>query len=443
MASASSVDERVSRFPPRGPLPRRGPLPPGLAPLGHRNYALYWVGQLVSMSGTWIELTATSWLIYQLTDSPFLLGLNGVFRAAPLFAFALIGGTVADRVERRRLLLVTQSASVVTSLLLGGLVVTGNVAFWHVYLISLVNATIAAFDAPARQSLFPMLVPRGQLQNAITLNAMLFQGGQLVGPAIAGVLIARVGTASPFFVNAISYFAIIAALFSMRISPVAPRRRGSLRAELVGGLRYVRASAVLPLVLGIEAVFSIFGHNQALITIFARDVLGAGPEGLGLLLSSIGAGAIAGMVVLVLIGDVRRKGAFMLASGSLYSLTLLVFAWSRSFPLSVAVLVLLGFADATWGTMRNAIAQLATEDAYRGRVMSLIVIVARGLTSASQVQTGAAIALLGAPGAATIGAVAIAGTVAAAATRAKALRDFTAPGPRRQVAQVAPAGGES
>ncbi|HYV22030.1 MAG TPA: MFS transporter, partial [Candidatus Bathyarchaeia archaeon] len=148
----------MSRFP-----------PPGLAPLGHRNYALYWIGQLVSMSGTWIELTATSWLLYQLTDSPFLLGLNGVFRAAPIFAFALIGGTVADRVERRRLLLITQSSSVVTSLLLGTLVVTGHVVFWHVYLISLVNATIAAFDAPGRQSLFPMLVPRGQLQNAITL----------------------------------------------------------------------------------------------------------------------------------------------------------------------------------------------------------------------------------------------------------------------------------
>src|SRR2546422_9725966 len=175
---------------------------PGLAPLGHRNYALYWVGQLVSMSGTWIELTATTWLLYQLTDSPFLLGLGGLFRAAPIFAFALIGGTVADRVERRRLLLITQSASVVTSLLLGALVVTGQVVFWHVYVISLINATIAAFDAPGRQSLFPMLVPRPQLQNAITLNAMLFQAGQLVGPAVAGVLIARVTIAAPFFAKA-------------------------------------------------------------------------------------------------------------------------------------------------------------------------------------------------------------------------------------------------
>ena len=417
--------------------------PPGLAPLGHRNYALYWFGQLVSMSGTWIELTATSWLLYELTDSPFLLGLNGVFRAAPLFAFALIGGTVADRVERRRLLLVTQSASVVTSLLLGALVVSGQVAFWHVYVLSLLNATIAAFDAPARQSLFPTLVPRGQLQNAITLNAMLFQGGQLVGPAVAGVLIARVGIASPFFVNAVSYFAIIAGLLAMRIAPIAPRSRGSLRAELVGGLRYVRASAILPLILGIEAVFSVFGHNQALLTIFARDVLGSGAEGLGLLVSSIGAGAIAGMILLILIGDIRRKGAFMLAAGTLYALTLFVFAWSRSFALSVAVLGLLGFADATWGTMRNAIAQLAAGDAYRGRVMSLIVIVSRGLTSASQIETGVATALVGGPGAATIGAVAIAATVVAATTRGKALRDFTAPGPRRQVPQVAPAGGES
>jgi len=162
-----------------------------------------------------------------------------------------------------------------------------------------------------------------------------------------------------------------------------------------------------------------------------------------LLLSSIGAGAIVGMVVLVLVGDIRRKGAFMLVSGAMYGSSLLVFAWSRSFPLSVVVLAVLGFADATWGTMRNAIAQLAAGDAYRGRVMSLIVMVSRGLTSASQVETGVATALLGAPGAATIGALAIGGTVAAAAARAKALRDFTAPGPRRQVPQVAPAGGES
>src|SRR2546422_93758 len=325
---------------------------PGLPPLGHRDYALYWVGQLGSMSGTWIELTATTWLLYQLTDSPLLLGLGGLFRAAPIFALALIGG------------------------------------------------------------------------------------------AVAGLLIAQVGVASPFFVNAVSYFAIIVALLAMRIPPVAMQSRGSIRQDLVGGLRYVRASAILPLILTIEASLSVFGHNQALITIFARDVLGTDAQGLGLLLSAIGAGAIAGMVLLVIVGDVRRKGAFMLGAGVLYAGMLLVFAWSRSFPLSLAALALLGFADATWGTMRNAIAQLAAEDAYRGRVMSLIVIVSRGLTNASQLQTGIATALVGAPGAATIGALVVAAVVGAVATRAERLRHFTAPSPR-PIARAAEAGGES
>jgi predicted MFS family arabinose efflux permease len=299
---------------------------PGLEPLGHRNFALYWVGQLVSQSGTWIELTATTWLLYQLTDSPLLLGLGGLFRALPIFAFALLGGAVADRVQRQRLLLFTQISSVVTSLILGTLVVTGQVAFWHIYVINLVNASIAAFDSPGRQSLFPTLVPRGQLQNAITLNSTLFRTSQLVGPAIAGVLIARVGTAAPFFVNAVSYFAIIGGLAAMRIPPGKVRVKGSLGGEALRGLRYVRANTILPLILGIEATLSIFGHNQALVTIFARDVLGTDAEGLGLLLSSIGAGAIAGMLLLVAVGDVRRKGAFMLAAGAVYAIAMLVFA---------------------------------------------------------------------------------------------------------------------
>ena len=415
---------------------------PGLAPLGHRNFALYWTGQLVSQSGTWIELTATTWLLYQLTDSPLLLGLGGLFRAMPIFALALVGGAVADRVERRRLLLFTQSSSVVTSLALGTLVVTGQVAFWHIYVANVVNATIAAFDAPARQSLFPTLVPRGQIQNAITLNSTLFRTSQLIGPAIAGLLLARVGTASPFFVNAVSYFAIIGGLLAMRIPAAAARMHGSLGGETIGGLRYVRASPILPAILAIEAALSLFGHNQALVTIFARDVLGTDAAGLGLLLSSVGAGAILGMLSLVAVGDIRRKGALMLGAGMVYAAAMLLFAASRSFGLSLAILALLGFADATWGTLRNAIAQLAADDAYRGRVMSLVVIVSRGLTQASQLQTGVATALVGAPAAAAIGALLVGGVVVGAATRVARLRDFTATAPPLTAPQAAEAGGE-
>lgn len=416
---------------------------PGLAPLGHRNYALYWIGQTVSQCGTWIELTATTWLLYQLTGSPLLLGLGGLFRALPIFAFAIVGGAVADRVERRRLLLFTQSSSVVTSVLLGALVVTGQIAFWHIYLFNLLNATIAAFDAPGRQAMFPTLVPRGQLQNAITLNAVLFRTSTLVGPAVAGLLIARVGIASPFFVNAVSYFAIIGALLAMRMPPILARTRGSLLGEALGGLRYVRTNAIVPLVLAMEGALSIFGHNQALITIFARDVLGTDAEGLGLLLSSIGGGAILGMFTLIALGDVRRKGVFMIVAGMVYAAAMVAFASSRSFALSIAILAVVGFADATWGTMRSTIVQLAAADAYRGRVMSLLIMVGRGLTQASQLQTGVVTALVGPTSAATFGAIVVGGVVAAVAARAPRLRDFSAAARRPRVAEAAQAGGES
>jgi predicted MFS family arabinose efflux permease len=310
--------------------------------------------------------------------------------------------------------------------------------------ISLINATIAAFDAPGRQSLFPTLVPREEMQNAITLNSTLFRASQLVGPAVAGLLIARVGVAAPFFVNAVSYFAIIAGLLAMRIPAGEVRMRGSLRTEALSGLRYVRASAILPLVLAIEATLSVFGHNQALVTIFARDVLGTGAEGLGLLLASVGAGAIVGMFTLLALGDVRRKGAFMLAAGGLYAAAMFGFALSRSFPVSMALLALLGFADATWGTMRNAIAQLAADDAYRGRVMSLIVIVSRGLTQASQIQTGTVTMLVGAPAAAAVGALIVGGVVSFAAARGPRLRHFRGAAPRSvSIPGAAEAGGES
>jgi len=415
---------------------------PGLAPLRHRDFALYWIGQLVSLSGTWVELTATSWLLYQLTSSPLLLGMNGLVRAVPIIGLSLFGGAVADRVARKRLLLVTQSSSVVTSLILGALVATNTLAFWHIYVIGFVNSTLAAFDTPARQALFPTLVPRGQMQNAVALNSMLFRISTLIGPPVAGLLIAGVSTSAPFFVNAASYFTIIVALVAIRAPEMPPRSQASLRADVVGGLRYAFASPILPLVLAVEACLSVFGHNSALTTIFARDVFRVGAEGLGILLGAVGAGALLGMVALVAVGDVRRKGTFMVAAGLVYAAALVAFAFSRSFALSVAVLFVLGLADATWGTMRNAIAQLATSDAYRGRVMSLIVITSRGLTQASQLQTGAAVALFGPAVAAAVGGAVIGLTVLGVAARSPRLRRFAgAAPPGLEPAAVAAAGG--
>ncbi|MDO8562997.1 MAG: MFS transporter [Candidatus Limnocylindria bacterium] len=409
-------------------------LPRGLAPLGERNFALYWSGQLLSQVGTWIELTATSWLLYSITESPVLLGLVGLFRAVPIVLLSPIGGTIADRVPRRRLLFATQSASVVLSLILGTLVLTGTVQVWHIYLVSFCSSVVGAFDAPARSSMFPTLVPRGQLQNAVALNAMLFRSSMLAGPAAGGLLIAQFGTAVPYYVNALSYFALIAGLLAMRLPPnEAARARPSVGADALSGIRYVLRSPILPLILGVEACLNIFGSNSALVTIFARDVLGMGAQGFGLLLSGQGAGAILGTVVLVLVGDLRRKGLVMIGAGSVYAVAMVSFAWSRSFQLSVACLVVLGCVDAVWGAMRNTIVQLAADDEYRGRVMGLTVVTTRGVTNLAQVQTGAAVALLGPVAAATLGAALVALTVLGGAARSERLRTFAGGAPRHAV----------
>src|SRR6266576_826451 len=230
--------------------------------------------------------------------------------------FALYCGALADRIDRKRLLMFTQASQVTTSLILGTLVATSAVQFWHIYVIGFVNSTLSAFDAPARNSFYPQLIPRSDFQNAVTLSSVIFRLSTLLGPAIAGILIAAVGPSSPFFVNAASYFAIIFALLAIRTKFAGTvGARTSLRKSAWGGIQYALKSPVLPLILATETALSIFGHNSALITIFAKDVLHVGPEGLGLLLSSVGAGAIVGTIVLVGTGEIRPKGAVMIVAG--------------------------------------------------------------------------------------------------------------------------------
>jgi MFS family permease len=398
---------------------------PGLSPLRHRDFALYWIGQCVSQIGTFIEMTATTYLLYAITSSPLLLGLGGLVRGVPILALALFGGALADRIDRKRLLVVTQASQVVTSIILGTLVATGMVQFWHIYVIGFVNSTLSAFDAPARNSFYPLLIPRADFQNAVTLNSVIFRLSTLLGPAIAGILIATAGPSSPFFVNAASYFAIIFALLAIRTKfSAAAGPRESLRSSAWGGIQYALKSPILPLILATETALSIFGHNSALITIFAKDVLHVGPEGLGLLLSAVGAGAIVGTIVLVAVGDIRPKGALMIAAGALYAVALLGFAVSTTFALSIAVLFVLGVADSGWGAMRNTIAQLATADAYRGRVMSMITVTSRGLTNAGQIETGAIVASIGPAAGAAINAVLVGVSVATVALRSPRLRGF-------------------
>jgi len=402
---------------------------PGLAPLRHRDFALYFTGLTVSQCGSWMEQTLTTWLLYEITGSPVLLGIGGAMRAIPTFAFGLLAGAIADRVDRRRLLLFTQAGSALTSLGLGLVVATGQVEVWHIYLASVINGTLQTFDAPARRAMYTTMVPRSQMQNAITLNAAVFRIARLIGPSLAGILIAATGPALPYFINAVSFLAIIGALVLISKPPIVDRVRGSLVAETIDGARYTLGKPILANLLLLESAHSLFGANTALVTIVAKDVLHVGPEGLGLLLSSLGGGALAGTGALVMSGDIERKGRSMMVSGYAYVVAFALFAWSRSFELSAITLALVGLADTWWATMRNSIFQLQADEAYRGRTLSAFLLVGRGMAQTSQLQTGISVEAFGPQIAATAGAAVIAAAIIGVNARNDEVRSFRDPTP--------------
>ncbi|HYR94164.1 MAG TPA: MFS transporter [Methylomirabilota bacterium] len=420
-----------------------GSLFPGLRPLRHRNFALYWGGLTVSIVGDWMETTTTAWLLYDITRSPVLLGLGGALRAASIIVFGLIGGAVADRFSRRRLLFMTQSAFALSSLALGILVVTGRVEVWHIYVFNAVNGAIGSFDAPARRSLFPTLVPRSEMQNAVMLNASIFRVGRLIGPGLAGVIIALYGPAVAYFVNVVSYAAILVALAAMRVVEPPLRATGPLLRSAAQGLAYSLGRPLLRSVLILESVHSFFGINTALITILASDVLHAGPEGLGLLLSSQAVGALIGTTFLVMTGDIEHKGRAMIAAGATYCVAFAALAAATSFEVAAVLIGVCGLSDALWTTMRNTIFQLQTEEAYRGRAMGVILLAGRGFTQASQLETGVAISF-GGPGFAMLtGAALIGASLLAVNARTADVRSFRgSPDPIGAAAAVAdPPGG--
>ncbi len=400
--------------------PERGRLPRGLIALRERNFSLYVGGQFTSQLGSWIEMTAVSWIIYEMTNSPFLLGLNGLFRAAPTILLALYGGAIADRLPRRFLLYCTESTMLMASLVMGILAVTDSLQFWHLYLLNLVSGSLQAFSVPARHALFAGLVPRSSMQSAVTLNSVAVRGGGFFGPMVAGIALAYGNYSVPFFVNAASFVGMLIALAMMRLPPSqvdATVPRSSLGAGMTGGVAFVWRTPLLKVALGLELATGLFGHNTALLTIIVRDIIGAGPEGLGLLLSAMGAGAMLGMVLLVTF-HVERHARLILTLGAFYTVLWAGFAFSELLWLSVILSFALGIIDSIWGVTRNTVAQLLVPDALRGRVMSVVMLVTRGGSQLGRVQSGFLVGLIGAPAAVLAGA-AIIGAAILASTRVK------------------------
>lgn len=367
-------------------------------PLGYHDYLLYWIGFATSNTGRWIELTGALWLVYDLTGSPTLLGLVGLARAAPAFALSPIAGVVADRLDQRRLLFVTQVISLGLSLGLGLLVLSGRVEVWHLYAQLALQAAIQPFDAAARQALFPRLVPRAILAQAVTLTVMAGRTAKFVGPALGGIAISQLGVASPYLLNAGSFLVLMLAIVAMRPLVAIPTRSGSSFAgELIEGFRYIRSAPVLSGILMLEVVFGLLQMNEVMITLVARGVLGVGPEGLGLLLAAPALGALAGIATLIVLGPARRPGRFVVTVVVIYVGVLLVVAASPVFGLTFIALGVTGYLDSVITVTRHSILQLAAPAEMRGRVMANMGTVTNGVGPLAQVQSGVLVGALGVP----------------------------------------------
>ncbi len=351
-------------------------LPAGLRALGHRDFRLFWCGQLVSLIGTWMQSVGQAWLVLELTNSPFRLGVIGALQFGPILLFSFLSGAISDRVRKRRLLLGTQAALMLQAFTLAVLVGSGRVQFWHVAVLAAFYGLATTLDMPSRQSYIAHLVPRGDLMNAIALNSAVFNGARVVGPAVAGLLVARYGTAAAFLMNGASFIAVLAALAAIRTEGApSPRRGVGLRAEIAEGVRYAAGTPRVALVMSLLVVVSLFVVNMSvLVPLIARDVLHEGAHGFGLLMAALGVGAMAG-------GPAGRPPLGMVVGPALAAAVLLiVLSTARHFGLTAAVLVALGFAQIVFMTSCNTTVQIAVPDELRGRVMGLYALVFAGMT---------------------------------------------------------------
>ncbi|MBC5806669.1 MAG: MFS transporter [Candidatus Eremiobacteraeota bacterium] len=397
--------------------------------LAYKEFRLLWAGLLVSNTGSWMATLAQGWLVVELspnqTLAPFYLGLVGFVRAIPVFLLSGVAGTLADRVDRRRLLIISQSALGISALALAILSQLHVVKIWHVLVLAAVSAAGLSFDAPTRQSLVPHLVPKGQLMNAIGLNSAAFNGPAIIGPALGGILVSTVGVADCFYINALSYGAVLLALGA--ISPKPPlldvERRGIWH-EMLDGLRYVRSQPAILAIFALAVLMSIVARPYIqLMPAFAKGVIHRGADGLGILMAVSGAGALGGSIATAFIGAQHRRGILMLSSGIASGAALFCFALTRNVLSASCALVVLGAAIMLFMGMTNTLLQTHTPLVMRGRVMSLYTMIFLGFMPLGAWLLGSAATLTSLPSTLAI-AGALVLVASAAMTRFIALRDL-------------------
>jgi MFS family permease len=372
--------------------------------LRHRNYRLFVGGQLVSLVGTWLQSVSQAWLVYRLAGSPLLLGLVGFCGQLPVLLLSPLGGTAADRLDRRRILVATQSSAMLLALLLGSFTVARLVTVRSVMAIAAGLGVVNAFDMPTRQAFVIEMVSRDDLPNAIALNSSMVNAARMLGPAVAGVLVAAVGEGWCFILNGLSYVAVILALLRIRVPPRPRPIPASMINHLAGGFRFAAGSGPIRALLALVGVVSLFGMPYAvLMPVFADRVLHVGARGLGLLMGSSGVGALCGALLLARRRAVRGLGTWVVTAAGGFGLSLMLFGLSNRESLSLPVLFLTGLTTVMQTAASNTLLQTLSPDEMRGRVMSLFSMMFLGMAPFGAFFAGAAAQRIGAPATVAVG----------------------------------------
>jgi MFS family permease len=399
-------------------------IPPALY---HRNFRLLWFGLMISMAGSQMQTWALFWHIRTLTEQPLALGMVGLVRIVPIIIFSLIGGSIADVVNRRTVLFITQTAMAGTALALALLTFTGVIELWHMYLLTALQAVAIAFDGPARQSLVPNLVPPEDLPNAFSLNSIAFQVGSIAGPALSGLVIAYLGQGYTYLFNAASYLAVLLVLVMMgKIAQQAsPTQRPAVSIEAIReGIQFIRTHPIILSTMLIDFVATLFASANTLMPIFARDVLKVGAVEYGWLSAAQSIGAMVAALTISQMKNIRRQGAIFLVSVMMFGAATIAFGFTRNVALAVSTLILIGASDSVSTIIRNTIRQLQTPDYIRGRMISINQIFFMGGPQLGEIEAGIVAQLFGAPVAIVSGGIASIVLVALIARRWPILQSY-------------------
>src|SRR3989344_2571670 len=326
------------------------------------QYRNYLVGAFVSEIGNQMQTVAVAWQVYELTRNPASLGLIGLANFIPILFFSLIGGLVADKVDRKKLLIVSQALMAVITLLLFIFTYSNLITPWIIYLLLFLHSTASSFSLPARQAVLPNLVPKNLFMNAVSLSTLQFQGATMIGPAIAGLLIASFGVSSVYLFNTFSFFAFIVSVLTIKVSLSVKEKVDFHLDSIMEGIRFVFKTPILYLTMLLDFFATFFGTATLLMPIFAKDILEVGPTGLGLLYAAPAVGGVIAGLCMSFIHQIKGQGKVIIISVIIYGLAIIGFGLSKALPLSLAFLVLMGFGDMVSAIIRNTIRQMVTPD---------------------------------------------------------------------------------